>query len=225
MLQDSPKEGGLWLKTLCQSCNGIAGRYDDAYGAFATSMGRINRLESRHFAWPRSDRVPAVSVAPGRVARSVLHGMAALTPSLKHINEQFLDDLLGDGEIRMPPGLQLRVALINHRRCRISSGYWMSQVLGFRQHYNVIAEICFYPFLWALCGESPRTLGSSLMDLEAWGDATDWIRYNLMATRSDLRDVLKNLPMTSHPTLRDRNNWIDLRSDERSFVLEGEIRY
>ncbi|PKV79839.1 hypothetical protein ATK86_4253 [Nocardia fluminea] len=223
--QDSPKDGGLWLKTLCQPCNEIASRYDDAHGDFVREITRIDRLRAAQFKLPRSSGgVPAVPIAPGRVARSVLHGLVALTPSMRLVHEAFLDDLLVDDEVRLPPGLQLRVARVNDVRCRISSAYWMQQVLGRRQYYDVFAEICFYPFIWVLCGMPTPSLGQSLIDYEGWGNATDWARYSISATRSDLRDVLDRLPFTVHPTWRDRNNWMDLMSNDSSLVLEGNIR-
>ena len=225
MLQDSPKEGGLWLKTICRPCNGLAGKYDDAYGDLAQRVARVGRLGATQFALPVSTRgVPAVSVSPGRVARSLLHGMVALTPSMGLVHANFLDELLRDDEIRLPSGLQLRVARISHPRCRISSAYWMQQVLGERQNYDVFAEICFYPFIWVLCSPHSPSLGPSLVDREGWGDATDWIRYSRTAVRSDLRDVLDRLPFTVHPTQRDRADWIELSSSDHSYVLEGLIK-
>jgi len=225
MSQDSPKDGGLWLKTLCRTCNGLASKYDAAYGDLAQRAARVGRLRETQFALPVSaSGVPPIPVSPGRVARSLLHGMVALTPSMSLVHQNFLDELLRDDEIRLPDGLQLRVARITHPQCRISSAYWMQQVLGERQNYDVFAEICFYPFIWVLCSSPSPSLGASLVDREGWGDATDWIQYNRTAVRSDLRDVLDRLPVTVHPTLRDRGKWMELSSKDRSYVLEGLIR-
>jgi len=225
MRQESPKEGGLWLRTLCQPCNALASKYDAAYGDLAQRIARVERMQAARFALPTSTNgVPAVPVAPGRAARSVLHGMVALTPSMSLIHEDFLHELLRDEEIRLPNGLQLRVARITHPECRISSAYWMQQVLGVRQHYDVLAEICFYPLVWVLCSPPSDSLGPSLIDREGWGDASDWIRYDTTVIRSDLRDVLDRLPVTVHPTLRDRNDWMELLADEHSYVLEGRMQ-
>lgn len=137
-------------------------------------------------------------------------------------------DLLGqlhrdDDELRLPSGMQLRVARITHRACRISSAYSMQQVAVLRQTYDVFAEICFYPFVWALCSPLPAALGPNLIELEEWGDATDWARYSPTATRRDLRNVLDRFPITVHPTQRNRNHWVDLFATEASYVLEGLI--
>ncbi|SPM41916.1 hypothetical protein MNAB215_4133 [Mycobacterium numidiamassiliense] len=225
MCHDSPREGGLWLRTICEPCNGLASRYDDAYGELANRVSLIDRLNRRGFAQPSHPYgVPSVHVAPGRVARSVLHGMVALAPSMNLMHEEFLTGLLKDDtQIRLPPGLQLRVARAVKPLCRIASAYSMLQVLGQRQVYDVFAEIYFAPFIWVLCSKPPDTLGHSLIELERWGDATDWIRYSSTATRSDLRDVLDRLPTTVHPIQRNRQQWIELSSPDQTYLLEGLI--
>jgi hypothetical protein len=225
MRHDSPQEGGLWLRTICEPCNGLASRYDDAYGELANSVSRIDRLNQRGFVLPAGPgRVPAVDVAPGRVARSILHGMVALAPSMHLMHGDFLTGLLNDdSQIYLPPGLQLRVARVVRSQCRIASAYSMLQVLGQRQVYDVFAEIYFPPFIWVLCSAPPESLGPSLIEIERWGDATDWIRYSATATRGDLRDVLNQLPTTVHPTQRNRQQWIELSTPDQTYLLEGLI--
>jgi hypothetical protein len=100
----------------------------------------------------------------------------------------------------------------------------MLQVLGKRQVYDVFAEVCFPPLIWVLYSPSPAALGPSLIELERWGDATDWIMFSHAALRSDLRDVLDRLPLTVHPTRRDRRNWVEMSSQDSSYLLEGLIR-
>lgn len=226
MSHSRSQEGGLWLQTLCAGCNGLASKYDRAYGDLTDSVKRINRLDYHSIVLPQNiSGVPAVPVAPGRVARSILYGMVALAPTMNLVQSEFLTDLLGDDdELRLPPGMQLRVVRISDRECRISSAYSMMQVAVQRQLYDVFAEVCFYPFIWALCSPRAETsLGPNLVDLERWGDATDWLRYSRTATRQDLRDVLDRLPMTRHPTLRNRDHWVDMFSNDTSYVLEGRI--
>lgn len=226
MFHDAPKEGGLWLKTICQPCNGLASRYDDAYGDFVDRVSRVGLLNARAVALPGdSYGVPPIHVAPGRVARSLLYGVVALAPSLNLVHGELIDNLVCDAaDIRLPPGLQLRVARVVKPACRIASAYSMMQVLGQRQVYDVFAEICFPPLIWALCSPPPDSLGPSLIDLEGWGDATDWIRYTPEATRCDLRDVLDRLPVTLHPTRRNRHEWVELSSPDHSYLLDGLVR-
>lgn len=226
MRHDTPKDGGLWLRTICRGCNALASRFDDAYGDFVRRVEQSRRLSSRSIALPGLvSGVPAIHVAPGRVARSLLHCMVALAPSLHAVHRQFVDALARDEpEIRLPPGLQLRVARVEGRACRISSAYSMMQVLGRRQMYDVFAEVCFPPLVWVLHSPPAENLGPSLVDLERWGDATDWIMFSQGALRSDLRDVLDRLPLTVHPTRRERDSWIEMSSQDCSYLLEGVIR-
>lgn len=226
MSHDRPLQGGLWLETLCASCNGLASKYDPAYGELTNALTRFDFLTRRPILLPHSRTgVPAVPIAPGRVARSLIYGMVALAPSMQLVQGEFLDHLLeDDDQLRLPPGMQPRVARITHRECRISSAYSMMQVAVRRQLYDVFAEVCFYPFIWVLCSPQVElSLGPNLVDLEEWGDATDWLRFSRNATRRDLRDVLDRLPITRHPTLRNRDHWVDLYSSDTSYVLEGRI--
>lgn len=226
MQHETPLDGGLWLKTLCGPCNRIAGQYDDAYGDFAANVSRHDRMVSASWSLPVSaGGVPAVQVSPGRVARSLLMAMVAVAPSMNLVHGALLNQLHHDADdIRLPGGMRLRVARVRHPACRISSAYSMMQVLGFRQTYDVFAEICFVPFIWALCSATPASLGPALVDHERWGDATDWIRYGRTVERADLRSVLRRLPLTTHPTQRDRSEWIEMSAQDATYVLEGSIR-
>ncbi|MGO4601659.1 hypothetical protein [Terrabacter sp. 2YAF2] len=173
---------------------------------------------------PSANGVPPIAVAPGRVARSVLHAMVALAPSFNVVGRQFVRDLLEDGDdIRLPAGMRLRLALTSDTHVRIASAYHLHRVIGERQDYEAFAEIYFRPFVWLLTGES-STFGQPLPDQERWGDATDWITYSRSAYRTDLRNVLKALPETIHPSRRpgSSDQWIEL-SGPTSYVLEGRI--
>lgn len=75
----------------------------------------------------------------------------------------------------------------------------MLQVVGIRQTYDVLAEIWFFPFIWALCSPVPASLEPAMVDQEGWGDATDWIMHRRMVERADLRSVLKRLPPNNTP--------------------------
>jgi hypothetical protein len=219
---ESPRDGGLWLRTICQPCNNLASKYDDSYGAFADSLRP--HVDQHPLTLITVNGVPPIAVAPGRVARSVLHGMVALAPSFHLVHGQFLRDLLRDGDdIRLPEGMRLRVARTGDDHTRISSAYHLHRVLTQRQDYEAFAEIYFRPLVWLLTG-GPSAFGPSLPDQEGWGDATDWIMYSRDCWRSDLRDVLKALPTTVHPSRRGRSSeeWIEFES-EVSYLLEGVI--
>lgn len=226
MQHDTPLDGGMWLRTLCHQCNRLASLYDHAYRDFAVNVSRHNRMTTASWLLPiTSGGVPVVHISPGRVARSVMLAMVALAPSMNIVHSWFLDELHRDGDdLRLPAGMELRVARVAHPECRVSSAYSMMRVSGARQYYDVFAEICFSPFIWALCTPAPATLGPALVDQEGWGDATEWIRYGRTVERADLRSVLNSLPLTTHPIMRNRDEWIELSAKDASYVLEGLIR-
>lgn len=217
---ERPQEGGLWLRTLCERCNGIASKCDGAYGEFAAALSPY--LLPHELALPMRNGVPPIPIAPGRVARSVLHGMIALTPGLRLMHSEMCDSLLDDAdEIRLPEGLQLRLALTSDSHARIASAYHYYRVLGQRIDYTAFAEVYFRPLFWILTSrESAPEL--SLPNLESWGNATDWICYSRDALRLGLRDVLDRLEITRHPSRRaSRDQWLEIGGS--GYVLEGEI--
>lgn len=218
---DSPLDGGLWLRTICSECNVLASRYDDAYRDFADAL--LPHLPRHRLILPTVHGVPPISIAPGRVARSVVHGMVAIAPMLQTLYPDLLDDLRADREnIQLPEGLELRVAVTDDRYCRLASAWHMHRVVSRRQDHEVLAEIYFRPLAWVLTGSrgpSPQ-LGRRLVDSEGWGDATDWIRYSTSRWRGDLRLLLKSLPPTTHPARMGRDEWVEL-SGTGSYLLEG----
>lgn len=154
-----PSEGGIWLRTLCAGCNGLASRYDGAYGDFATRM-------RQHLPRPldftsRAGAVPSVQVAPGRVARSVLLGAVAVAPVIRRAHPTLTRDLLADApEIRLPEGLELRVARTTGPFCRVASSYHMhrmSGLVGAYMEHLILAEIHFAPLSWILTHERSGT--------------------------------------------------------------------
>lgn len=218
---DSPLEGGLWLKTTCGECNVLASRYDGAYGDFANALRP--HVPKHQLTLPQVNGVPPIRVAPGLVARSVMHGMVAIAPMLANLYPAFVGDLQADREdVQLPDGLELRVAVTRDRYCRIASAYHMHRVIPRLQDHDVLAEIHFRPLAWVLTGTraANQTLGPRLVDTQGWGDATDWIRYSTSRWRGDLRHLLKALPATRHPARMNRDEWVEL-SGPGSYLLEG----
>lgn len=217
---DTPRDGGLWFRTICRDCNTLASKYDGAYGDFARAI--LPHISRYPLYVPKQNRVPPIAVAPGRVARSVLHGMVAMAPSMFVMHPTFIRDLQQDGDnLRLPAGLQLRVATTTDTHVRVASSYSYHAVLSRRLDYVALAEIYFRPFVWLLT--SDRSLYPPLADEENWGNATDWIIYSKECYRTDLRDVLKSLPPTRHPSRRGNyDEWMELGGDT-SYVLEGTL--
>ena len=218
---ESPQDGGLWLRTVCERCNNLASKYDEAYGDFAEAL--LPHAGRHRLSLPTRNGVPPIAVAPGRVSRSVLHGMIALSPSMHLMHAEFCDSLREDGDdIRLPAGLRLRIAMTTDRHARIASAYHYHRVLGRRQDYEAFAEIYFRPLVWLLTS-SGSAFDSSLPDEEGWGDATDWISYSRECWRTDLRDVLDRLPTTRHPSRRSSHDeWVEF-AGPTSYVLEGTV--
>lgn len=146
---ETPREGGLWLRTVCVDCNGLASKYDAAYGELADRIRP--HLGSHKLTLPSKGGVPPVSVAPGWVARSVLHAIVALAPSFRHVGVQFMKDLHADRrDLRLPPARRLMVALTSDHHVRIASFCHLDRTLGVGRCYGGFAEIYFRPFCWLL---------------------------------------------------------------------------
>lgn len=222
--QGMPQKGGLFIESLCRDCNSWAGaRYDGAYSDFA------HRLEfatnSAALFLPRD--VPPVSLAPGLVSRSILIGLMAVNPRIRVNYPMLADQLLDeDPEIRLPGGLELRMALTAQRTARLAAAPSIMKVLDRRLFHLALAEVWFRPLAWALVptpGHTPE-LGPDLVVAHGWTDATDWLRYSTARTSVDLRNIVKSLPLVRHPRADpiDRDNWVEMLSDEAP-LLEGYL--
>ena len=216
----------MWLRGLCVECNNLAGKnYDTAYGDFA---GRLDSYLSarRHLVLPGRVTDPPVSVAPGRVARSVLIGMFATTPHLRQMFPGLAHDLQHQRpHITMPDGATLRMALYPLRTTRLAS---MSFGMRFtrRQHYHVFSEIFFRPLAWTLSPSDERLddaeLGESV--LKVWPTVDQWLQYGDDVTAVDLRDLCRRgIPMVGHPLKEGPNEWMEAFQNETAAFLEGSI--
>lgn len=135
---------GLWLRGLCEQCNNFAGaRYDAAYGDFARRL-RAYGWAAQRLRLVDPQAAPAVSVAPGLVARSVMIGMFAISPHLRGLFPQLATDLHEcKASVSMPEGLELRLALYPYSTARLTGPVHSQRVLGRREHYNTFAEVYF----------------------------------------------------------------------------------
>lgn len=80
------------------------GRYDRAYAEFARRC--LPYAGPGRWLAVRSGDAPAVTVAPGLVARAVLYGMHALSPGLRRSFPRLASSLArGDPSVRLPDGL------------------------------------------------------------------------------------------------------------------------
>ncbi len=215
--------GGLWVRTLCSDCNNVRGgrRRDPAYGDFARRMDEAMRSTLL-----LSGPVPPVNVAPGLVARSVLVGMMAVNPKLREQYPSLAEQVVEDAsEIRLPGGLQLRLALTRQREARLAASASYDRVLTVRSFYHAMAEIWFRPFAWALVpkpGNVPAQLGPEMVVEQRWADVTEWLRYSEDRTSVDLRNLISYLPTVVHPQDGpEHDDWISLLGDPP--LLQGYI--
>jgi hypothetical protein len=208
----------MWVFGLCDPCNNLASRYDAAYGDFATITARFMTSAGRRLA-RSSYELPAVALAPGLVARSVLYGMFAIAPRLRIIVPQFARALLrNDGDIQWPSQLRLRLALTRPPLARLAGHVLSQRVLGYRTGYHAHGEIYFPPFAWVL---NPSD-GGQTMDEVGWADASEWIRYGGDRTAVDLRHLVSRLPIVRHPQ-HASDEWMHFMSDEITPLLDGYI--
>jgi len=221
------REGGMWVRGLCEECNNRAGRkYDLPYADFAHAVLRFLRMTNSGLWTPTA--VPAVRVAPGLVARSVLSGMFAIHPRLRIIFPELAHDLsAGRALLRWRDRVQLRLALTGGPGCVLSSGVFMARVLGptAGRHHFTFSEIVFPPFAWALV---PTDTGAQVS--ASWADASEWVRYGPDRTNVDLRNLTRVLPWWTHPRLAagGHDDWVELHgekgTDAEAVILLGTLR-
>jgi len=203
------RDGGLWVRGLCSSCNSDAGgTCDTAYVAFANEMRPF--VHNGQLYVPSRRDVPAKAVAPGLVARSVMFNMFALWLRLREFAPELAAGLHAqEHPLRLPPQYRLRVAAYRGRPV-VESLTFAAHVMRMTDApYNVVGAFYFEPFAWALTHED-----DVLLDRLGWGDATDWIRYNPDATRLDLRNVLDRFPLTDRPADMFGDSAMEMSSDE-----------
>lgn len=217
------KLGGLYVESLCAECNNVraGAKRDPAYADFAQ---RMERALGTSLVLPGP--VPPINVAPGLVSRSVLIGLMAVNPRLREqypsLAEQMVEDRPG---IRLPGGLQLRLALTRQREARLAAQASLSRVMIARAYYHAFAELWFRPFAWALVpqtGRAPTQLGPELVAEQRWADVTEWLRYSEDRTSVDLRNLVPHLPQVTHPLDGpDHDNWMSLLGDAP--LLQGYL--
>lgn len=213
--------GGMWVRGLCADCNHLSGtKVDRAYADFALALRGWLRPNSRRLL-PQPSDVPAVPVAPGLVARSVLFGMHAISPGLRTRFPQLATDLLaGEERVKLPVGLSLRVAMYLGREARLAGPIHSYRVLSRYEAYPSQGEIYFPPLAWVLTIDDPR----SVFELQRWAAADDWPLYANDVTRVDLRMLTRTFPLVQHPLSRAPDEWISLTNDDIAPILVGDVQ-
>ncbi|MBZ6295951.1 hypothetical protein ACWCQJ_20970 [Streptomyces olivaceus] len=222
-----PRAGGMWLRGLCRDCNSLAGEnYDAAYGDFAARLAAYFSARTR-LLLPAAEPAPPVSVAPGRVVRSVLIGMFATTPHLRTMFPDLAHDLQHRRpHITMPDGATLRMALYPSRSTRLASMAYGLRILTRRQHYHIFSEIYFRPLAWALSPNEDRLDADGLGEsaVSSWPVVDQWLKYGDDVTALDLRYLChRRIPIVDHPLREGRDEWVETFQNDTAAFLEGNI--
>lgn len=209
--------GGMWVRGLCVSCNNTAGaKYDLAYADFANHL--LQWFNARSFlAVPTAQ---SVTLAPGRVTRSVLYGLLAASPHTRVILPGLAEQLNVGGPVCLPGGFSLWVAAFLGHYAQLT-GPMVSGVLdGTGRAINTFAAVTFRPLTWALATSDSE----ALLRERGWIDASEWLRYEDDREAHDLRWLaphgLRSMPTALHaPT----DVGFQLFSSEIAPILAGRI--
>lgn len=214
-----PRQGGMLVYGLCEPCNNAAGvHYDRGYIEFANLL-RPHWIRDWRLALPHTIQLPDGQIEPGTVARSILLGMAALTPTWMFDNwSNFLMDLLDPkSATALPDDVHLMMAYSRGRTGRAEG--FATTIIGSRDTIlTSFASVYYAPLAWQLVdSESARLLRQM-----GWADVSSWIGVDVGEVR-DLRSLVRAMTATSHP-LHDPN-WANgyyahMSSSEVSLLVE-----
>lgn len=185
--------GGIYLYGQCAECNTEAGQYDEAYGQFAEAL-RPNGLKSLHIEVPQLMSTPSVTFDPGAVARSILLGMCATGPHIRHHWPELPAQLLSGTPVTMPPQLRLFLALTRGMTARVAGPIYGLPVAGLMRRdasgrpvgINAVASVYFPPLAWELI----LGPGETMLTDDRWADVTSWTAIK----PGDIRVVSELIP-------------------------------
>lgn len=231
------QQGGMWVRSLCEDCNHLAGRrYDAAYADLAGQFRKYSTPFARGLRSLPNDP-PPVSVAPGLVARCVMIGMFAINPRLRLVFPQLAEDLqvdvAGVAEVRWPSELALLLGRTDDRiashQALLSGGVWHLRVLTRKEFHASFADIVFPPFVWCLIpagldthADLGRRVSSNLPAV------SDWVRYRPEVI-VDIRALLRwSMPVFLHPAHRKDGSWVEMMGadsgpDREAVLIHGKL--
>lgn len=209
--------GGMWVRGLCAECNSFAGaHYDTAYADFASQLSHWASVGSR--AWVPGAQ--AVSLAPGRVTRSILSGMLGISPHVRELHPTLTAQMTIGGPVRLPGELRLYVAGYLGLAAQLTGPMLTALVDGSRAAVNTLAAVTFRPLTWALATSD----SFGVLENRGWVDATDWLRYEDDRESVDLRWLAPSgvqwLPTVLHAPSDDG---VTLYSKEIAPIMAGRI--
>ena len=180
----SPREGGAFAWLLCETCNGLTGRYDEDFIKWWTLMV---------IDWPNIDALHSGEMRigsfrnarPGAFVRSVLGGMFAFNPTLRERFPSVASAILtGD---RLVPPTDFRLLFSAYRGSVRGVLGMMAAITqwpdGRASMTCMDGEWAWPPMHFMLTNDEGRVLWPNAMDI------TPWLR-DLYATRRDVTVTL-----------------------------------
>jgi hypothetical protein len=226
MRRGKARHGGMYVFGLCESCNGLASKWDAAYCELAWALEGLWPRDLRT-QMPRTVSLPAVDIRPGTVARSLLIGMCAINPNIRTTHPALPAALLGGGPATLPSDMRLRVALCRSNRARISGAisglvfagpYAQPLIDGKPPGVAYDAAVHFPPLAWALTRNE-----KSILDRQGYGDASTWLTYDPNDV-VNLAALLPELPYADYPQHDPALGpyWSEVLSDQISEIVETD---
>jgi hypothetical protein len=220
-----PDPGGIHLPGHCIECNGLASRYDGAYGDFAASL-KPCWDKSLTLALPKQIAVPDIGFAPGAVARSILLGMCATGTLLREHWPDLPMSLTRAEPVELPAAMKLYLALARGRSARVAGSIFGWHLLGPNQRRGAdgnqigimaIASVYFPPLAWELV----YTARETILDELGWVDVSGWTRFRPEETHR-LRQMVPKLAPTCHPWHDPCRNdsWTELFNSDMVHIIE-----
>jgi hypothetical protein len=207
--------GGMWVRGLCKACNSFAGeRYDLAYADFALGLRKWFEVGQR-MAVPGPQ---AVRLAPGRVSRSVLFGLMAVSPHVRVLHPTLATQLRSGGPVRLSGRMKLQVAVYLGSEAQLTGPMLTGMVDGSGDYINTLAAFTFHPLTWALAAIDE----SDVLAKRGWTDATEWLRYEDDREDHDLRWLSpEGLTRTQSMLHEVSDDGIQLYSSEIAPIMRG----
>lgn len=219
-------EGGLYVYGLCESCNNLGSRYEDAY----KELVEILKPTRRRLLWvdytAKQEDLPTATFDPGSVARAIVIGAFGIAPTLRDRFPDLAASLVEQRDILVVPDeLRLRLGLARGTAARIGgmtggfffAGPWSNHGPdGTPESVMPFAEVFFPPLAWMLTDDR-----QPLLDRMGWGDAMQWL-HSRPGQREDLHSTVPTLPYVSHPSHNDltRNHWIEMHPEAEAGITE-----
>lgn len=217
-------DGGIHLYGLCADCNTKAGRFDGAYGDLAAAL-RSLWVKSWQVELPPTIKMPRVTFDPGGVARSILLGMCATGPHIRHKWPDLPVEIASGARMELPPELRLHLAMARGLTARVAGA-----IIGFHLYgphmrrgtsgrplaINAAASVYFPPLAWELI-----LPGESILPHGGWPDVSSWTTIKPGEIHL-LADLVPALPAVCHPWHHPTRSehWVELFSSELTAIVE-----